>query len=145
MKTVDIYIDTSIKGPKRRDGWYTYIIAMDTAAGTADTGDTIKVEDTTENQTTLFALEAALKRIKKSCHLVLHLENNYVAAALKNRWYEQWWHDGWLTAKNKPVCDVAIWQNIQCLLNAHDFEVQLKQPHTYREWMKEKLKEKEGK
>ncbi len=145
MKTVDIYIDTSIKGPKRRDGWYIYIIAIDTAAGTADAGNTVKAENATENQATLFALEAALKRIKKSCHLVLHLENNYVAAALTNRWYEQWRHAGWMTAKNKPVCDVATWQSIQYLLNTHEFEVILKQPHTYREWMQRKLKEKEGK
>lgn len=144
MKTVDIYIDTSVKGPRRRDGWYTYIIAMDTAVGTADAGDSVKIEDTTENQATLFALETALKRIKKPCHLVLHLESNYVAAALDKKWYEQWRQAGWMTAKNKPVCDVATWQSIEYLLNAHEFEVRLKEPHTYREWMKRKLKKKEG-
>lgn len=145
MKKVDIYIDTSIKGPRRRSGWYTYIIAADTAAGTADLGDTVMVEDTTENQITLIALETVLKRIKKPCSLVLHLENNYTAAALINKWPEQWRYGGWMTARNKPVCDAEKWQSILSLLNAHEFEVVLKQPHTYRDWMKRKLREKEGK
>lgn len=143
MKTVDIYIDTSIKGPRRCDGWYLYIVAMETGAGTADMGDTGKVEDTTENQLTLFALETALKRLTKPCYLVLHLENNYVAGALKNNWPNQWKYNGWMTQKNKPVSDIEKWQSILSLLNAHEFRVCLKEPHTYREWMQRKLKEKE--
>ncbi len=145
MRTVDIYIDTSIKGPRRRDGWWTYIIAMETGSGTADTGDTGKAEDTTENQATLIAFETALKRLKKPCHLVLHMECDYVATALTSGWLDQWRYNGWMTAKNKPVCDSEKWQSIQSLLNAHEYEVILKEPHTYREWMRSKLREKEGK
>ncbi len=145
MKTVDIYVDTSIKGPRRRDGWWTYIIAMETGSGTADAGDTGKAEDTTENQATLIALEIALKRLNRPCHLVMHLECEYVGNALLNGWLEQWKWNGWMTAKNKPVSDAEKWRSIQELLNAHDFDVCIKEPHTYREWMKTKLKEKENK
>ena len=143
MKTVDIYVDASIKGPRRRDGWWTYIIAFQTGSGTADAGDTGKAENTTENQATILGLEAALKRINTSCHLVLHLECEYVARVLINGWLEQWPYNGWMTAKNKPVSDCENWQSIRSLLSGHDFEVRLKEPHTYREWMQRKLKEKE--
>lgn len=145
MRRVDIYIDTSMKGPKKRGGWYTYIVAVETEKGTADTGDTKKAEDATENQATLLGLEAALKRINTSCHLILHLECDYVATALINGWPEQWRYNGWMTTKNKPVCDAEKWRSIQEILNAHEFEVRLKEPHTYREWMRSKLREKEGK
>lgn len=145
MKTVDIYIDTSIKGPRRRDGWWTYIIAMETDSGTVDAGDTGKAENTTENTITLIALEIALKRLNRPCHLVLHLECDYVANALINGWPEQWSKNGWMTVKNKPVCNAEKWRSIQEMLNAHDFEVLIKRPHSYREWMKRKLKEKENK
>lgn len=145
MKRVDIYIDTSLKGPRRGNAWWTYIVAMETNKGTADTGDTGKIEDSTENQATLTALETALKRLKMPCHLTLHLECDYVASALTNGWIDQWRYNGWMTTKNKPVCDVEKWQSILDFLNAHEFEVVLKQPHTYREWMRSKLKEKEGK
>ena len=81
MQTVDIYIDTSIKGPRRRDGTCWYIIAYKAANGeTADTGSKIHAKDTTENQLTLIGLETALKRLKAPCQLILHLECNHVAA-----------------------------------------------------------------
>lgn len=140
-----IYIDTSMKGPKKKGGWYTYIVAVETTKGIADTGDTVKAEDATENQATLMALEAALKRLKSPCHLSLYLENDYVASALQNGWVDNWRYNGWMTTKNKPVADAEKWRSIQEILNEHDFEVCLKQPHTYREWMRGKLKEKEGK
>lgn len=145
MRVVDIYIDTSIKGPKRRDGTVMYILAYRAANGkTADTGDRINREDTTENQLTILGLEAALKRLNTPCRLVLHLECPYVAAVLENRWYEQWRYNGWMTAKNEPVRDTGTWQSIEYLLNAHEFEVRLKGSHTYRQWMQRTLKAQEG-
>ena len=139
--TVDIYIDTSIKGPKRRDGTCLYIIAVQTAAGVADAGNMEQMEDTTESSLTLAALEKALERITKPCELVIHLECDYVAAALQNRWFEQWREHGWMTAKGKEVSDAEKWRHIEYLLNAHGFEVRLKEPHSYREWMQRTLKE----
>lgn len=141
MKTVHIYIDTSIKGPRRRDGVVQYILAFEASNGkTADMGDKIKKEDTTENQLTLLGLEAALKRLNTACRLVLHLENTHVAAVLKNKWYEQWKYNGWMSKKNEPICDAETWESIQYLLNAHEFEVVLKQEHTYRDWMRRELR-----
>lgn len=140
MKTVHIYIDTSIKGPRRRDGEVLYIMAFEAANGkTADVGNRIKREDTTENQLTIVALEEALKRLNTACRLVLHLECGYAAAVLQNRWYEQWRYNGWMSTRNEPICDAEIWQSIQYLLNAQEFEVVLKQEHTYRDWMRREL------
>ena len=139
MRTVDIYIDTSIKGPRRRDGACLYILAFQSNGKTADRGRQIRHEKTTENQLTLLGLEAALRHLKEPCHLILHLECTYVASALQNRWFDEWRHNGWMNAKNKVVSDADTWQAIEYLLNAHAFEVVLKQPHTYREWMRREL------
>ena len=144
MQTVDIYIDTSIKGPKRRHGTYMYIIAMQTDKGTADVGNMDSVSDTTENHITLLALEAALKRIKKPCYLIIHLECSYVAAVLRNGWYKAWQENGWKTNRKTDVQDVEKWRAILKSLNEHAFEVRLKEPHTYREWMSRTLSEKEN-
>lgn len=146
MKTVHIYIDTSIKGPRRRDGVVQYILAFEASNGkTADRGSKIRKENTTENQLTLLGLEAALKHLNTACHLVLHLECAYVASVLKNRWYEKWRYSGWMSAKNEYVSDAKTWQSIEYLLNAQEFEVILKQEHTYREWMRRELVENEEK
>lgn len=144
MHTVDIYIDTDIKGPKRRDGAYLYVIAAPTRKGTADVWWWEPMKQTTENQAALYALEAALKRISKPSHIFIHLECPYVASVLENQWYIRWRQQGWMTQKNKPVCDAEKWRSIEYLLNAHEFEVHLKEPHTYREWMRRKLQEKDN-
>lgn len=144
MQTVDIYIDTDIKGPKRRDGTYMYIIATQTTKGTADAGKMKSIPQTTENQATLLALQAALKRLRSPCMLVFHLECTYVASALINGWYKQWRERDWMTAQNRTVADAKIWQSIEYLLNAHEFSVSLKEPHTYKAWMRRTLKREEG-
>ena len=73
MRTVDIYIDTSIKGPRRRDGECLYILAFRAQNGaTADMGRRIRREETTENQLALLGLEAALRHLREPCRLILH-------------------------------------------------------------------------
>lgn len=140
MKAVDIYIDTSIKGPRRRDGSCLYILAFAAGNGrVADTGGRIRREGTTENQLALLGLDAALKRLRESCRLTLHLECAYVASALQNRWFDGWRYNDWVNAKNEPVRDADTWQSIEYLLNAHEFRVELRQPHTYRDWMRREL------
>lgn len=144
MRTVNIYIDTSIKGPRRRAGAYMYILQVQTAAGSADAGDAEMLEDTTEAQATLTALEKALGRMRQQSNLVIWMDCNYVAAALKNRWYLGWSQKDWKTAKNEPVKDHEKWRRIQYLLNAHDFDVRLKEAHEYRAWMASELKKMES-
>lgn len=143
MHVVNIYIDTNIRGPRHRPGKYLYIIAMDTNVGVADVGNVVSVNDTTENQATLLGLEAALKRINKPCHLVLYLECKYVSTSLREGWIEKWKQQDWKNARGKPVSDEKIWRNIEYLLMKHEFEVRLQEPHTYRDWMRRTLSEKE--
>lgn len=143
MQTVNIYVDTSIKGPRRRPGSYMYILTVQTNAGTADAGDKKRMDETTENQATLTAIETALKRMKKPSHIILWLECNYVAAAMQNEWYKQWKEKDWKTARGTPVADAEKWRSILYLLNGHSFEVRLKEQHTYREWMRRELEKEE--
>ena len=146
MKYINIYIDTSIKGPRRSDGVCQYIIAYEAANGkVADAGNRIFAEDTTENHLTIIGLRAALSRLKAPCGINLYLECSYVAAVLQNGWIQEWRYAGWMTAKGKPVQDAEVWQDIESLLCPHTFQVFLKQPHPYKEWMhRELLKYKDG-
>lgn len=146
MKEVSVYVDTSIKGPRRRDGMCLYILSFQAANGkVADMGRRIMRKDTTENQLTLLGLEGALKHLKVPCALCLYLECAYVATAISEKWYEKWRYGGWMNAKNKPVRDAEIWQSIEYLLNAHEVEVRLKQENPYRGWMWRELGHAQGK
>lgn len=62
-----------------------------------------------------------------------------MASALQNRWFDGWRYNDWMNAKNEPVRDADTWQSIEYLLNAHEFRVELRQPHTYRDWMRREL------
>lgn len=143
MQAVDIYIDTSIKGPKRRHGSYIYKIATTRDGRLYDVGGMEILEDTTENSSTVLALEAALKRIRCPCHLTIWLNCPYAASVLKNRWFDRWAESGWTNSKDEPVRDVACWQNIRDRLTEHEYEVRLKEHHQFSDWMGWMLKEKE--
>ncbi|WP_300801349.1 RNase H family protein [uncultured Acetatifactor sp.] len=140
MKAVSIYIDTSIKGPRRRDGACQYILSYHAANGkVADMGGRILREGATENQLALLGLEGALKHLREPCALCLYLECRHVASAIKGKWYEDWRYGGWMTAKGRPVSHAETWQSVAALLAAHEMEVRLEQEHPYREWLKLEL------
>lgn len=144
MKQVDIYIDTSIKGPRRRHGSYIYKVAMTCANGKmADVGGMEVLENTTENSSTVQALETALGRLTRPCHLTIWLNCSYVAAVLNNKWYEQWAKTEWINKKGEAINDAENWKKITELIGQHEYEVRLKEHHQFSDWMSWTLKEKE--
>lgn len=141
MQAVDIYIDTSVRGPKRRHGSYIYKIATTQNGRMYDVGGMETLEDTTESSLTVHALEAALGRLVRPCRLTIWTNCPYAASVLNNRWFDGWAQNGWKKAGGKPVCDAACWQNIRDLLAVHEYEVRLKEHHQFSDWMGWMLRE----
>ena len=142
MKTVNIYIAVSVKGPRRQEGKYGYILEMPTARpGNPITLTNVKKLPEPENNTTavLTALEESLKRIKEPCYLTIYTDSDMAASALCRGWLEEWKNNGWRNKKNKPICDVAKWRSIEYLLNAHEVKVALKHTYSYREWLEREV------
>lgn len=141
MLRADIYIDTDIKGPRRRDGKYLYIIGIpEEGRYRQSRPQTGREENTTENRLTLEALADALGHLKKPFRLDIYMECPYVAGILESGQYKQWEKNGWNTAKGKPAADSGTWRRISELLGKHEFAIHLKTPHSYREWMRWTLK-----
>lgn len=136
MQMVDLYIDTNIKGPKRKWGCYLYVLSTARQEGSLHVVKGMEQkEDTTEHQLTVLALRDALKRFNRPCRLTIWLNPPYVAAVLENGWYRQWQEAGWVTTRQKPVCDVEAWQVIHEKLVMHEYEVRLREHHSFAEWM----------
>lgn len=136
MRTVNIYIATSIKRPVRQNGKYLFVLETFTAKGTKVTltyGENL--EDTTENQLALYALEKALSRINEPCYLEIYTDCAHVAAALQNGWLKEWEYAGWKNKKGQPIKDHEKWACVQYLLVPHVFLAHLKEEHEYKEWM----------
>ena len=133
---VNLYIDTSIKGPKRKDGAYLYLLHAQLSAGPYERKGQGKVPSATEHHLTLRALTEALRRFSKPCRLHIYLEDSYVCNALANGWPEEWRYHGWMTARGKTVADAIFWNDVIRLLESHEYTLHLQEKHEYSEWMR---------
>lgn len=133
IKTVNLYIDTSVRGPQRKKGAYGFILETITAEGPATLSKITKLEETTEHQSLCLAIREALQRIKKPCQVVVHTQSEYIVAAIKF-WLQTWKYSDWLNAKGKEVADADSWQEI-----ASRYEIELDAvidiTHQYKEWL----------
>lgn len=144
MDKVHIYTYTDIRGPRRRRGYYIYLLEQQTAKGPATLHKIEKTEGPeTENKVQLMALIKALRRLTKNCDLAIHTHSEYVAAGFKEGWLQKWVRNDWRNGKGEPVANRAEWEEMAELLNAHEFEF-LTGRHAYSEWMeRETRKERE--
>lgn len=142
MYDVNIYIKTTVKGPRKRDGFYEYILETQTAAGMATCQLTKEIKDATENRAELLAIVEALKRLNRSCNLHIYTDSEYVAAAIKEDWIKRWRDSGWVTAKGKEIANRDLWQKMAELLNGNLVTFHVKEHHPYTNCMEFILKQK---
>lgn len=135
MEQVNVYLYTSVKGPRQSCGAYTYVLEMKTDKGTGRRTHTETVEGMTAHQAELSALAAALKRIFRKCSLTIYTDSKYLAAGA-GKWMDGWKENGWKNAKNSPVANMEQWQDISCLLEAHTYQFIVGKKHDYYSWMR---------
>ena len=135
MDRVHIYTYTDILGPRKRTGYYIYLLEMGTARGPATLHQIEKVaEPETENKVQLLAVVKALQRLTRNCDLAIHTHSRYVADGFEKGWIEKWAGSDWKTGKGDPVANREQWEEIAELLNAHEFEFYPGR-HAYSIWM----------
>lgn len=139
-KIVNIYIASSVKGPRRQDGSYIYILETPTAAGPATYQNQGKLEDTTMHQIQLHALEEALTHIRQQCYMTIYTDDAYIVGAMTNGWAKDWERNAWCNKKGEPVADAEKWQQILSLLNGNEVLYALCHGHSYKDWMQRELK-----
>ena len=140
MQEVNIYIETDIPPMKCRRGNVIYVLETMTSKGPATVSSMIPMENATQNRITLEALEEALERMSRLCHITIWTDCNYVANALRNRWLDQWKQNGWKNSKGEEICDVASWQEIARLAALHTVTVMPNKGSSYQDWMKTELR-----
>lgn len=112
---------------------------MQTPKGTVTRNGTVILEDTTENQLTLTAMDEALGRIRRPVSLTIWTDCDFVAAALRQGWPEKWKEADWKNAKGKPVADAEKWQSVLVRISVHEVSVNLNEKNEYAGWMKREL------
>lgn len=140
LKTVNLYIETDLHGPRRADGVAMYILETQTSKGTATRDKLIPIPSTTEHHLVLEAMEDALARITQSCQVEIYLQDQYIAATIDGGLVQQWQIRDWQTAKGKPVTDGNLWAAIAVHLRRHIVTLHLADHHAYRGWMQDQIK-----
>jgi ribonuclease H len=139
---VNIYITTSIRGPAKRNGGYGYVIEFIKKDGSPVTRSGVGYEErATENRLTLLALKDALKRLTKSCSVLVFTRCEYVFRAFQNGWILEWEKSAWTNSKGKKLNDWELWKEIKELSTIHklSFEsTEVKNP--YEMWISENIK-----
>lgn len=77
--------------------------------------------DTTNNRMELQAAIAALQALKRSCHVVIHTDSQYVKGGITG-WIFGWKRNGWRTADKKPVKNAELWQALDEAVSRHQVE-----------------------
>lgn len=140
---INLYIETSIRGPRIQDGEYIYVLEC-FVSGKPETRDGSGiVTEATENKLTLMALLEALSRITKPASIRIFTRCGHALNSLQNHWPRQWQAAGWLNARGKPVKNAELWDLILEKLDPHVYTV-TDEDHIYRKRMLTELKFLEG-
>lgn len=140
--TVDIFLLTSIKSPKKQGGRYAYLLRYMTTDGKEVTywDEGHSIEEATQYSAELTALIEALKHLKTSCELKIYTDCGYIVCGLKN-WVKQWVDNMWITSRGEPVANAELWQEVLELTAIHEVEFKLKQKHEFYKVMQQAVKE----
>ena len=87
MKTVNIYIETTIKSPIVKDGKYASALVFTRSNG-EEAYRVMSGEEceSTYNRLTLIAIIKSLQKLKEQCHVVIHTDNAYIKVQNKELW-----------------------------------------------------------
>lgn len=137
---VNIYIETSLKGPAVRQGAGEWIVEFLLQNGNPVTRNGILwKEKTTENALVLELLRDSLSILTKTCSISINTECEHVLNTMRNHWLPQWIKNGWTNAKGQTVKNAELWQ--QCSEQFHKHCIEFTSGfHSYRMVMQEDIR-----
>ena len=111
MNKVVIYTDGACKGNPGPGGWGAILRADDGTEKELFGGEVA----TTNNRMEMMAVIEALSALKRPCHVILHVDSQYVLKGM-TEWLQGWKAKGWRTAAKQPVKNVDLWQELDALV-----------------------------
>lgn len=80
----------------------------------------------------LMAVVSGLRHLKKSCHVVLVSDSDYICDGL-TRWLSKWKQHEWKTSAGDPVKNLDLWMELDRLVTTH--RVNARRPESPREFL----------
>lgn len=131
---INIYIETSMKGPREQMGAYLYLVERFKEQGEPETEGGFCFQMGTENKMVLTALIRALERIKEPSSLRVYTRCGHVLHSLQNHRPVLWHKNGWKNAKGKPVHNAELWERVLQAMESHIY-IATDERHSYLDWM----------
>ena len=143
MYQVNLYIETSTKGPAKRKAVGMYLLEFIRENGEPFTRNgMIYMDSTTEDYLVLELLLEALKRITKSCSLAVFTANGHVFNVIKYHRLPQWEKNEWKNAKGKTSNNMLLWQQIKEYMDMHTVNI-TDADHSYKKFYMKSMIDKE--
>lgn len=143
MFQVNIYIETTNKGPSKRKAAGMYVLEFIRENGTPYTRNgVIWMDGVTENKLVLTLLLEALKRITKSSSLCVFNTCEHLFNVLNYQRLSEWEKRDWTNAAGKTSEQMLLWKEIKEYLNMHVVTVST-EDHSYRKVYMRSVLEKE--
>lgn len=111
---VQIYTDGACSGNPGPGGWAAVLRWRDHERELSGAA-----AHTTNQRMELTAAVEALRTLKRPVRAVLFTDSAYLANAFRQRWLDRWERNGWQTAKQTPVENQDLWQELLALTRRH--------------------------
>ena len=138
---VNIYIETSIRGPQReKRAAGMWIVEFITSREVPVTREGLLYrENITGNALPLELLGNALSRLTKPCRIQVNTCCKYILNTMAEHRLAQWKGNGWVNAKGGVVANKELWQRVSGLMDDHHVEF-VRGDHSYRDMMQADIK-----
>lgn len=144
MKTVRVYIETTIIGPSVRDGKYAAALVFTKQNGEVkDLFVQGEEAETTYNRSVLLAMIRAFQRFREPCHIVFYTENSYIKNMIQADNPEKWRRAEWKKADGKGIQNQELWQLFLEEKEKHEVEVVWEKDSEYKQTLQAILRGKE--
>lgn len=138
MFKVNVYIETSMKGPGIRSGWYASIIEYQMKNGVIHKRfDFGMGESLTYHKSVLLALGMSLKRLNASSYLTIHTDSQHVVGTIRRGSLETWRENDFQSSRGREIKNCEEWKIVDKLLKGHKVEFELTKSNKYSEELRE--------
>lgn len=135
---VRIYIESTLRGPRKHTGTYEFVMEAYVEAGKDPVTLTkaTHVHDCSENTSYVIAAAEAVNRLKTKCDVIFYTPCSYFNAAV-NEYLPKWRANGFTTAKKAPVANAQEWQQISERVSS---ATATEEHHKYRNCLKDEVR-----
>ena len=127
MKHTDviIYTDGACSGNPGPGGWAAILLC-----GKHERKISGACGFTTNNQMELTAIVHALRMLKYECNVIVRSDSAYIVNQVNNGYLDKWIRNGWRTSENRPVANLALWEEISNQRKKHDITFEKVKAHS---------------